>query len=423
VRHVRRLVPLAVALVSALVALVAVDRLAGRLLDVGFTPLVGPPSTDTELVQPEFRIHVRTNAAGFRGGPLPGAKAPGTARVLVVGDSFTWGYGVAEDEAYPAVLGRLLAARTGRAVEVVNLGIPGAGPLDYRWHLEHTGLALAPDVVVVGLFANDVNDLYQLQRFRTRSPVFALAERPATPGRPPWWRRTAAAATPTLYTLAGRALRRMEGGRGEAQAATGAAAAPRDPAAVAAWLGARYGREAEVVARYRALPPATRAGLDRVLAGGPLGQEVAARLALGALVDPDAERDTILLRSRARRAAWAETEGVLADIVRLARGAGARTVLAVLPAAEQVDRTRWPALAAAGYHLEPAMLTDTTVPDRTAALAAREHARAVDLVRVFRAHPREGLYYVLDEHWTAAGHRLAAEALADAIAPLLAGRA
>jgi lysophospholipase L1-like esterase len=425
VNRLRRLLPLALALASGLVALVGVDRVAGHLLDVGFTPLTGAARTDTELVQPEFRIHVRTNAAGFRGGPLPGAKAPGTYRVVVLGDSFTWGYGVAEEEAYPAVLARRLAERSQRRVEVVNLGLPGAGPLDYLHHLRHTGAELAPDLVVVGLFANDVNDLYQLRRFGTRSPVFALAERQETPARRPWWRRAAAATTPTLYVLAGRAWRGATATAGEAHAATAAEPPSRgdDPAAIAAWLGARYDRRDAVLARYRALPSRVRAGLDRILAGGPLGQEVEARLALGALVDPEAERDTILLRSPERRAAWRETEDVLAEIIGTARRAGARTVLAVLPAAEQVDRRRWPALVAAGYRMDPAMLTDTTVPDRTAALAARHGAAFADLVGAFRARPDQPLYYILDEHWTAAGHRLAADTLADTIAPLLGGAA
>ena len=49
----------------------------------------------------------RTNAHGLRDRDRS-EKAPGTKRVLVMGDSYTWGYAVAEEEAYPQVAERLL---------------------------------------------------------------------------------------------------------------------------------------------------------------------------------------------------------------------------------------------------------------------------------------------------------------------------
>jgi len=70
----------------------------------------------------------RTNAQGLRDRDRP-AKAPGTKRVLVIGDSYTWGYAIAEEEAYPQVAERLLAERGRRDIEVINGGIP-----DYNSH-------------------------------------------------------------------------------------------------------------------------------------------------------------------------------------------------------------------------------------------------------------------------------------------------
>jgi hypothetical protein len=65
----------------------------------------------------------RTNAHGLRDRDRP-AKAPGTKRVLVMGDSYTWGYAIAEEEAYPQVAERLLAQRGRPDIEVINGGIP-----------------------------------------------------------------------------------------------------------------------------------------------------------------------------------------------------------------------------------------------------------------------------------------------------------
>ena len=409
-------------LLSGIGVLWVADRAAGWIADPRFTPLAGAPGRSV-LERPEFRVPVRINEAGFRGGPLPGAKPPGVYRIVALGDSFTFGYGVRERQAYPARLARRLNARTGGRprVEVVNLGVPGAGPLDYLWHLEHTGLALHPDLVVVGLFANDVNDLYQLRRFGARSALFALTElQHGGEADRSWWKRTAGAALPNLYVLASRAVRLVSLSTEARAAASTVGGIGPDPAALVAALGKRYGCEEAITLRYRSLSADDRAALDRLLRGEPLGEDMRPVLLLAALVDPDAEADTVLLRSPERRAAWGETASVLARIIALARRHGAETVLAALPASEEVDQSRWPVLQSAGFRVYPAMLSDTFAPDAVRALAARERAGFVDLVAAFRAHPDAGLYFLVDEHWNARGQAYAAARLADAIAPRIA---
>src|SRR5262249_56857510 len=85
------LATLSLAVGSGLVVLVLADRALGRLGDPRFTPLAGAPGETSILARPEFRVPVRTNAAGFRGGPLPGPKPPGVFRIVALGDSFTVG--------------------------------------------------------------------------------------------------------------------------------------------------------------------------------------------------------------------------------------------------------------------------------------------------------------------------------------------
>src|SRR4051812_26327091 len=50
------------------------------------------------------------NAMGFRGAAFAEPKRPGGYRIAVVGDSFTFGVGVGDDETLPAHLQRELAA-------------------------------------------------------------------------------------------------------------------------------------------------------------------------------------------------------------------------------------------------------------------------------------------------------------------------
>jgi acyl-CoA thioesterase-1 len=73
--------------------------------------------------------------------------------VVFLGDSLTAGLGLAESEAYPAVVERALREE-GAAVQVINAGVSGdtsAGGLSrLPWLLKQD-----PDVVVVALGAND----------------------------------------------------------------------------------------------------------------------------------------------------------------------------------------------------------------------------------------------------------------------------
>lgn len=82
-------------------------------------------------------------------GPFP-PRRPGMFRIAVVGDSLTYGQGVAEDRIYVAHLARALGG-----VEVLNLGVAGAQSEDVlltvAWALER----LAPDLVVYGMCLND----------------------------------------------------------------------------------------------------------------------------------------------------------------------------------------------------------------------------------------------------------------------------
>jgi len=85
----------------------------------------------------------------------PGAGAPSSPIPLVVflGDSLTAGLGVAEEEAYPALAAARLVSE-GRAVRILNAGVSGDTSAGGLRRLEWL-LAQNPDVVVVGLGAND----------------------------------------------------------------------------------------------------------------------------------------------------------------------------------------------------------------------------------------------------------------------------
>ena len=76
---------------------------------------------------------------------------------MALGDSFTDGANVAEDEAYPEVLEDLLNSRAATRVEVVNAGVGGWDTSQYAAYYQHYGWKFSPDLILVGLFVgNDV---------------------------------------------------------------------------------------------------------------------------------------------------------------------------------------------------------------------------------------------------------------------------
>jgi lysophospholipase L1-like esterase len=124
------------------------------------------PSTTAVYGEAEFHFDVNHNALGFRGPEVEPEKTPGRLRVLVLGDSFTYGIGVADDESFSA----RLAALDPR-FEVLNTGVNGYGTAQELLLLRDQGLALRPDVVVVMFFWNDVGNNY-VRKF----PRFALQD-------------------------------------------------------------------------------------------------------------------------------------------------------------------------------------------------------------------------------------------------------
>lgn len=102
-------------------------------------------------------VPVRINSLGFRD-PREYSlqKPPGTFRIVVIGDSVTFGHGALFETTYPYLLEqRLRQWRPDVRWEVWNLGVPGYNTRQELIYLKEIGRQFAPDLVVVGFYPND----------------------------------------------------------------------------------------------------------------------------------------------------------------------------------------------------------------------------------------------------------------------------
>lgn len=103
-------------------------------------------------------ILYQINPQGFRdddfGNPAP--KASHEFRIVVIGDSVAWGWGVRMEKAWPQQLEQSLqAAFPDRKVSVYNLAVNGYSTQQEVRTLETKGLAYEPDIVILNYALND----------------------------------------------------------------------------------------------------------------------------------------------------------------------------------------------------------------------------------------------------------------------------
>jgi lysophospholipase L1-like esterase len=120
------------------------------------------PNVETRF----WGLPIRTSSLGLRDEEVRAAPGGDSRRICALGDSFTFGFGVRGEDAYPNALERLFERDPQtRNVEVLNMGVGGYSSADEALVLRHKALPLLPDLVSVGYFFNDpeTQPVYPLQ--------------------------------------------------------------------------------------------------------------------------------------------------------------------------------------------------------------------------------------------------------------------
>ena len=116
----------------------------------------------------------RSNSQGFRSDQDYDSDAETGPRIVIVGDSFSFGTGVEVEETF----GILLQSRLAEDVVVQNLAMPGFG-LDQMWmSVKHQVLPTAPDLVIVAFIDNDLDRSLRVYRWGEgfNKPTFHLSD-------------------------------------------------------------------------------------------------------------------------------------------------------------------------------------------------------------------------------------------------------
>jgi len=122
------------------------------------------------FINSDSNVQVKISGQGLRDKYYPYEPPRGVVRILVLGDSFTWGFGVEEDEIFTEILESMEPR-----LEVINMGVSGYSTDQEYLLLREEGVKYRPDIVLVMFFENDIyENLSSVNYFIYPKPRFTL---------------------------------------------------------------------------------------------------------------------------------------------------------------------------------------------------------------------------------------------------------
>lgn len=127
-----------------------------------------PNTTTTHIGNThEFSYTIKTNSKGYRMEDFTEEKPYDEYRILMLGDSLAFGFGVEQNESFVSLLNDKLNkylidnSINGKKIKIINAGfVDGKSPDSYYLYLKNQGLKLKPDLIIANYFVNnDVMDL------------------------------------------------------------------------------------------------------------------------------------------------------------------------------------------------------------------------------------------------------------------------
>lgn len=142
---------------ASLAIFIGLFELTFRLLGYGNLEIYRPdpllywslkPNQDCYTKVNHLPVHI--NAHGTRGPEFSETKPPNTVRIVSLGDSRTFGWGLTDDETYSRILQKALSRHLGRPVEVINAGVNAWSFPQMTVYFRERALRFQPDYVILG---------------------------------------------------------------------------------------------------------------------------------------------------------------------------------------------------------------------------------------------------------------------------------
>ncbi len=337
----------------------------------------------------EFDAHVRYNSLGFRDKEFPQKKDDSSKnRILVVGDSFTEGYGVEQAGAFPA----LLTSRFD-GTHFINAGKSGADVETCVNIVLKRGINLDLDGVLFCVYANDI--------WQTRSDA---GYKPSLTPTYFGLHRILYRLYPRIYTQFAITRHRFT----ETQSAKAGAEG------VLADVRRRVGDERYQEWRSKIPDHFFEDALTQYR-----GEHAMSVLTLG-LAEQDYFTTTFELETTISKERWRNAQAMLSFLVEECRRQKVPVFVVFIPDPVQYDprffTTECP-LFVGGVDLDTSWLTsDTDIQAALRKWSQESNVPFFDLTHACRVALAEGnapLNYLHDTHWNVRGHQVAADAISD----------
>jgi lysophospholipase L1-like esterase len=106
-------------------------------------------------------VDVTTGSQGLRDRDYPFEKGAREHRILVLGDSLTFGWGVPVERTYPKALERMLnsGASSETVYQVINAGVGNYNTVQEVSYFKERGIRYRPDEVILGFYINDAEPI------------------------------------------------------------------------------------------------------------------------------------------------------------------------------------------------------------------------------------------------------------------------
>ncbi len=109
----------------------------------------------------EYPFKVDINGDGFRNVE---EMRPDSYRILILGDSMTFGLTVGTQDTFTHVAEKLLQNAHGFDLQILNNGLPGSTIVDHLAYLKDKGARLNPNMVLLVMHSNDISDISKRNR-------------------------------------------------------------------------------------------------------------------------------------------------------------------------------------------------------------------------------------------------------------------